>query len=105
MTRCERAEFNALKRDNELRQAECERVHTAMAQVTKERDRLFAGFGLQMFVDVRAEQLVRKRLTAAKVEGLKEAVTFCNEHHAKDHWYITKLKARLEARIKELEAT
>lgn len=38
-----------------------------------------------------------------RAAGLREAMQCCDEHHAKDHWYITKLRARCEARAKSYE--
>lgn len=55
-------------------------------------------------VEAAVEELLLVFAKQQRAAGLQEAIDICNNHHAKDHWYITRIKGKCEARAKELES-
>lgn len=46
---------------------------------------------------------IEQALKSQRAAEARRAIQMCNEHHAKDHWYITRLRGRLEQRAAQEE--
>lgn len=47
---------------------------------------------------------IARVLKTQRAAEARACADLCDQHHAKDHWYITRLRAKFEQRAKELES-